>query len=602
MLDEPAFLGVARSATGRRWVGPGAAVERVGLAIAQAADLPEIVGRVLALRGVAPPEAGDYLAPRLRDLMPDPSRLAGMDAAAERLARAARGGERVAVFGDYDVDGAASAALLGDWLAPFGIEATLYIPDRLSEGYGPNTPAMDRLGGAHDLVLCVDCGTVSHGPVAAAAAAGADVLVIDHHLAGETLPEAATAVVNPNRHDCAAGLGQLCAAGVVFLLLVAANRILRAEGRAVPDLMEALDLVAVATVADMAPLTGLNRAFVRQGLSVLAGRRRPGLAALADVAGLRAPPTSSDLGFAIGPRINAGGRVGEASLGVRLLTARDAETATGIAARLDALNAERRQIEAGVLAVAMAEAEARLDRGRAPSLAWAAGQGWHAGVVGIVASRLKERFGCPAVVIGLDGEEGKGSGRSVPGVDLGSAVAALASEGVLLAGGGHAMAAGLSVSAAAVEPAMAALEARLAAAASSAGLGGTGAAAGPEALAVDGALAPGGATTDLVCLLERAGPFGQANPAPRLGFAAVRAEGVRVSDRGHASFRLRGAGSAGARLDAIAFGAGESGLAELLLARAATGAPLHLAGRLVLDDWGGRRRAKLRLDDAADPA
>ncbi|MEM6422024.1 MAG: DHH family phosphoesterase, partial [Pseudomonadota bacterium] len=300
MLDRQAFLGVVHSATARRWVGPDAGIERMGLAIAQAADVPEIVGRILAARDVAPEDAADYLAPTLRGLMPDPSSLADMDAAADRLAHAALNGERVAIFGDYDVDGASAAAMLFDWLASFGIEARLHIPDRMTEGYGPNIPAMQRLGAEHDLVICVDCGTMAHEPVAAARAAGADVIIADHHLPGETLPDA-LAVVNPNRVDCPSGLGQLCAAGVVFLILVAANRVLRAGGKTGPDLLSALDLVAVATVADVAPLTGLNRAFVRQGLCVMAGRQRPGLAALADVAGLRAPPRSSDLGFVLGP-------------------------------------------------------------------------------------------------------------------------------------------------------------------------------------------------------------------------------------------------------------------------------------------------------------
>ncbi len=447
---EP-FLGVARSATGRRWVGPAAEVERLGLAIAQGLGLPEIVGRVLAARGVLPETAEAFLNPTLRALMPDPSVLAGMDAAAGRLARAAAGAERIAVFGDYDVDGAASVALIRAWLAMLGRDSTPYVPDRIDEGYGPNVPAMRALARDHDLILCVDCGTLSHEPVAAARALGADVIIADHHLAGETLPDA-TAVVNPNRHDDDSGLGQLCAAGVVFLLLVAANRELRRQGwfrqRTEPDLMALLDLVAVATVADVAPLTGLNRALVRQGLGVLARRGRPGLAALADVAGLSAPPTSWDLGFALGPRINAGGRVGEAGLGERLLTTACPHEAAAIAESLDRLNRERREIEAAVLEAAIAQVEAR---DPAAPMVWAAGEGWHPGVVGIVAGRLKDRFNRPAVVIGLEGGEGKGSGRSVPGVDIGSAVAALARDGALLKGGGHLMAAGLKVAADALD-------------------------------------------------------------------------------------------------------------------------------------------------------
>ncbi|MEL6266908.1 MAG: DHH family phosphoesterase [Pseudomonadota bacterium] len=435
MLDRPAFLNIVRSAAGRRWVGPDAGVERLGRAIAQEAGVGEVVGRVLAARGVLPEAAEDYLAPTLRALMPDPSVLADMDLAAERLARAVRGAERVAIFGDYDVDGAASAAMLAEWLAALGLEATIHIPDRVAEGYGPNVPAMARLGGAHDLVVCVDCGTVAHEALAAATAAGAEVIVADHHLAGERLPEV-TAVVNPNRADCPSGLGHLCAAGVTFLMLVAANRLLRGE-RAVPDLMPALDLAAVATVADVAPLTGLNRAFVRQGLSILGRRGRPGLAALADAAGLKAPPRSTDLAFVLGPRLNAGGRVGDAGLAVRLLRAGCPREAATLAAEVEAMNAARRRIEAEVTEAAIAQAEVRLAaRPGGAALAWAAGEGWHPGVVGIVASRLRERFDCPAVVVAVNGADARGSGRSVPGIDLGSAVAALARTGQLAQGGG----------------------------------------------------------------------------------------------------------------------------------------------------------------------
>jgi single-stranded-DNA-specific exonuclease len=588
MLDARAFLGVVRSATGRRWVGPEPAVERLGLAIAQSAALPEIVGRVLAARGVAPEEAQGYLAPTLRALMPDPSGLADMDAAAERLADAVARGERIALFGDYDVDGGCSVALLLDWLAALGLGATAYIPHRVEEGYGPNAPAMRALAAEHSLIVCLDCGSASPGPIAAARAEGADVLVIDHHLADGPLAEA-TAMVNPNRADCPSGQGALCAAGVAFLLLVAANRALRRRGafraRPEPDLRARLDLVALATVADVAPLTGLNRAFVRQGLAVLAGRARPGLAALGDIAGLTAPPSARDLGFALGPRINAGGRIGEADLGLRLLAATCPHEAAALAERLDALNRERREVEAAVLEAAAAQIEAR---DPAAPLVWAAGEGWHPGVVGIVAGRLKERFNRPAVVIGLDGAEGKGSGRSVAGIDLGAPVAALAREGLLLKGGGHRMAAGLTVAKAGLEAAMEALSARLA----RQGAG----ALGPEDLAIDGALAPGGATVELVQALEAAGPFGQASPAPRLAFAAVRPRGVSPVGRGHLRLRLAGPGGT---VEAIAFRAGDTALGALLAEAGAAEAPLHVAGRLEIDDWGGRRRAKLRVEDAA---
>jgi single-stranded-DNA-specific exonuclease len=376
---------------------------------------------------------------------------------------------------------------------------------------------------------------------------------------------------------------------------VATNRELRRQGwfgqRAEPDLRTLLDLVAVATVADVAPLVGLNRALVRQGVGVMARRLRPGLAALADVAGLRAPPTSRDLGFALGPRINAGGRVGKADLGQKLLTTTDPHEAAALAEKLNQLNRERQEIEAVVLEAAIEQVEA--GDPTAP-MVWAAGEGWHPGVVGIVASRLKDRFNRPAVVIGLDGDEGKGSGRSVPGVDLGSAVAALAREGVLLKGGGHVMAAGLTVAAASLEAAMAALGTRLAA--QGAGQ------AGPSDLRLDGALAPSGATIDLVEQLEAAGPFGQANPAPRLAFGSVQVQGVRIVGNGHCQLRLIGSGGAaggGPQLAAIAFRAADNGLAALFEAAASSRTPLHLAGRLEIDDWGGRRKPKLRIEDAS---
>ena len=468
-----------------------------------------------------------------------------------------------------------------------GLGATPYIPDRIDEGYGPNEPAMTALGRAHDLVICVDCGTLSHGPVAAARAAGADVVIVDHHLPGETLPDAIC--VNPNRTDDRAGMGYLCAAGVVFLLLVAANRVLRARTGfpgAEPDLMAMLDLVAVATVADVAPMVGLNRALVRQGLAVLARRQRAGLVALADVARLTAPPTARDLGWAFGPRINAGGRIGAADLGARLLSTRDPHEAAALAEQLDTLNAERRAIESVVLDRAMEQAEAR---GAEGGLVWAAGEGWHPGVVGIVASRLKERFNRPAVVIGLDGPEGKGSGRSVAGIDLGSSVGTLAREGLVLKGGGHRMAAGLTLTAEQIEPAMARLDALLTEQGA--------ASVGPADLELLGTLAPGGATPELIEQLESAGPFGPSNPAPRLAFAAVIPSGVRAVGNGHAQARFQGAGGAVA---AIAFGARDNGLAELLEACAAAKRPLHVAGRLEIDDWGGRK-AKLRLEDLAEP-
>lgn len=584
-MQEPSiFLGVERSITGRRWVGPGPDVDRAALQIEQLAGLSGMVARLLADKGIPADEAEQYLAPKLRDLMPDPSALADMDRAAARLVDAVRKRQRIAVFGDYDVDGAASVALLTDWLRQIGLTATSYIPDRIDEGYGPNVPAMTELGQAHDLVICVDCGTLSHAPISAARKAGADVIVVDHHLPGPELPDAI--VVNPNRGDDGSGMGHLCAAGVVFMLLVAVNRLLRGTSK-VPDLMTLLDLVAVATVADVAPMTGLNRAFVQSGLGILARRERPGLVALADVSGLNAPPTSRDLGFALGPRINAGGRIGAADLGARLLSTSDPNEAAALAEKLDTLNRERREIEAAVQDAATAQIEAQ---GEIGALVWAAGDGWHPGVVGIVASRLKERFNRPAVVIGLDGNEGKGSGRSITGVDLGSSVAALTQRGLLLKGGGHAMAAGLTVASDKVDEAMQALSNLLARQGADR--------AGPKDLRVLGALSPNGATPELVEQLDAAGPFGPANAAPRIAFSNVTPSGVRIVGNGHCQARF-GKGS-GTSVGSITFGATDSGLAEFFEAAASRRQPVHVAGRLEIDDWGGRRKAKLRVEDAAE--
>lgn len=576
----PAFLGVAASLTGRRWIGPSPAEERLAEALAQG-GLALPLARVLARRGVTPEAAAAFLSPALRDLLPDPRSLRDMERAAARLLAALRRRERIAIFADYDVDGAASAALLIDWLRAFGREATLYIPDRIEEGYGPNAPAMATLAREHRLILCVDCGTLSHEAIAAAR--GADVVVLDHHLAGETLPPA-LAVVNPNRQDEERTLSHLCAAAVVFLMLVEANRQLRAGGEQGPDLMALLDLVALATVADVAPLIGVNRALVRQGLRVMAARGRPGLAALADVARLDGPPSAHALGYALGPRVNAGGRIGRADLGARLLATADPAEAERLARELDALNSARREVEAAVRDAALAQA---LARGAEGPLVWAAGEGWHPGVVGIVAARLKEATGRPAVVIGVSGEEGKGSGRSVAGVDLGAAVQRLAAEGLILRGGGHPMAAGITVARAGIERAMERLGELLA----RAGAGGT----GPRELRIDGLIAPDAATEALVGALEAAGPFGAGAPAPRFALAA---QPIRFARRvGERHLRLSLGQEGGPGLEAIAFGAFDGPLGPALEGH--DGARFHLAGRLEVSAWGGRPRAELRIEDAA---
>ncbi|RLJ59332.1 exonuclease RecJ [Litoreibacter meonggei] len=575
-----AFLGVENSLTGRRWVGLSVEQERQAETMAQQTELPRPLCATLARLGVPVEEAEGYLAPALRDLLPDPSMLKDMDTAADRLAVAVRNHEKIAVFADYDVDGGSSAALLICWLREMGLPATLYIPDRIDEGYGPNAPAMAGLAADHDLILCVDCGTLSHD--ALAAAIGADVIVLDHHLGGETLPPA-LAVVNPNRQDEDGTLAHLCAAGVVFLLLVAVNRVMRGE-RDVPNLMAMLDLVALATVADVAPLVGVNRALVRQGLKVMAARQRVGLRVLSDVARMDTAPTSYHLGFLLGPRINAGGRIGAPDLGARLLSTDQEHEAQALAERLDTLNTERREIEAAVREAALLQAE---ERGLDAPLVWAAGEGWHPGVVGIVAARLKEASNRPAVVIGLEGDEGKGSARSVTGIDLGAQIQKLAAEGLLIKGGGHKMAAGLTVARDKLEPAMARLTEMMEK--QGAGL------LGPSDLRLDGIIMSGAASVELIELIEQAGPFGAGAAGPRFVFPDQRILFTKPVGEGHLKISFGEGGPE--KMDAIAFGAFNSDLGPTLEAHA--GRRFHLAGRVEINSWQGRRSAQLRLEDAA---
>ncbi|WP_270727292.1 single-stranded-DNA-specific exonuclease RecJ [Shimia sp. Alg240-R146] len=575
------FLDVSESLTGRRWVGPAVETTRAAEQIAQDTNLPPALCAVLARRGITPQEAPSFLDPKLVDLLPDPHSIKDMDTAAARFLQAVKSKQRIAVFADYDVDGGTSAALLITWLRAMNLTATLYVPDRIDEGYGPNEAAMAALAKDHDLIICVDCGTLSHGPIAAAK--GADVVVLDHHLGGETLPDC-VAVVNPNRQDESGDLAHLCAASVVFLMLVEANRQMRSDGAQGPDLMSMLDLVALGTVADVAPLIGVNRALVRQGLKVMALRNRPGVVALSDVSRMDSAPNTYHLGFLLGPRVNAGGRIGKADLGARLLSTDDEQEARAIADQLDHLNTERRDIEAAVRAAALAQAE---ERGLDAPLVWAAGEGWHPGVVGIVASRLKENTNRPAIVIGLDGDEGKGSGRSISGVDLGASIQKLAAEGLLLKGGGHKMAAGLTVARDQLEPAMARLSELLAK---------QGAAdAGPADLKLDGLLMPGAATVDLIQDIEKAGPFGVGAPAPRFAFPDVE---IRFAKRvGDSHLKISFGDGFGTRLDAISFGAFDTELGTTLESHG--GARFHLAGRLEINTWGGRQSVQLRLEDAA---
>ncbi|GJD38150.1 single-stranded-DNA-specific exonuclease RecJ [Methylobacterium bullatum] len=567
------------------------AAQAYAATMVQAHGLPDLLARVLASRGIRPDEAAAYLEPRLRDLMPDPSRLVDMEAAAERLARAVEAGERVAVFGDYDVDGAASAALMAGYLRALGLTVDIHIPDRITEGYGPNVAAVTALAeGGATLLVCVDCGTSGHEPLAAAGGLGLAVIVLDHHGAPEMLPPV-EALVNPNRLDDVSGLGHLCAAGVVFLTLVALNRRLRRGGREdLPDLAEALDLVALATVADVVPLTGLNRAFVVQGLKVMRGRGRIGLAALFDAASLSEPPESWHLGYLLGPRINAGGRIGHAGLGAALLTSGDPAEATRIATELDLLNRERQGIEAQ----AVLEAEAEMDRALtlAPDtpILVTASASWHPGVVGLVAARLKERFGRPAFAFALrpDGTA-TGSGRSVAGVDLGHAVREAVDAGLLVKGGGHAMAAGATLPSHDPTHLRDFLAAALAAAVSEA--------RAVEALLVDGTVNAGGATAEVVRLVRRAGPFGAGAPEPVFALPYHRLVDAGIVGNGHVRARFRSRD--GQAIGTIAFRSAQGPLGQALLG--GIGQEFHVAGTLAIDTWRGGERVQLRVGDLATP-
>jgi single-stranded-DNA-specific exonuclease len=595
-VARPAFLGVERSLTGRRWAAR-LSDERIALAIGQRHGLPDAICRLLAAREVDLEGVPDFLEPTLRRFLPDPLHLKDMDAAVARLVRAVQLGERIVVFGDYDVDGATSSALLLRFFRAIGGDIGLYIPDRRREGYGPNAPALLKLReeGA-SVAITVDCGVTAYEPLAEAKRAGLDVIVIDHHQAEIMLPDA-VAVVDPNRLDDASPHKQLAAVGVAFLLAVGVNRALRQAGwygtaRPEPDLRQWLDLVALGTVADVVPLVGVNRALVRQGLVVMAQRRNPGLAALADVARLREPPGAYHLGFMLGPRVNAGGRVGQADLGARLLASDDPGEIGALAVRLDEFNAQRRAIEREVLEQAIARIEGLYgpERKGLPSVLVVESEGWHIGVVGIVASRLVERYGRPAFVIGMDGETGKGSGRSVKGVDLGAAVIAARQAGLLVNGGGHAMAAGLTVARPALAEVAKFLDERIAPQ--------LGVAPPVRELGIDAALAPAAATQELVGMIERAGPFGAGNALPRFALTGVRVDFARPVGESHVSCTLvdqrRG------RLQAIAFRASQTALGPALLDPAKP--VLHVAGALRLEHHNGNDSVRLHVDDAAAAA
>lgn len=586
-LTADAFLGVERSLTGRRWqAAPGD--PRLAMTLAQRLGIPEVVGRALAARGIGLDDAELFLAPTLKHLLPDPFHLKDMDRAAERLARAVMGGETIGIFGDYDVDGATSSALLRVFLQSVDADVRVHIPDRITEGYGPNAPALLRLQSEGvGVVVTVDCGTTAYAPLATAAEAGLDVIVVDHHEAEPELPRC-YALVNPNRLDESSPHGHLAAVGVTFLVAVAVNRVLKQQGwyqnRQAPDLLQWLDIVALGTVCDVVPLKGVNRALVTQGLKVMARRANVGLSALADVAGVKERPDAYHLGYVLGPRVNAGGRVGEAELGTRLLASDNPAEAAEIAKLLDGYNKDRQEIEAAVLQQAMEQVEGHADDGL--PLVLAAAEDWHPGVIGIVAGRLKERYNRPACVIALDGAEGKGSGRSVPGLDLGAAIIAARQAGVLKAGGGHAMAAGFTVLREKLDEFRAFLAERLQAQLTGELV---------PILELDGALDCAGCTTDLIDTLKQLGPFGAGNPEPRFAVTNARIIKADVVGNGHVRVILKGANNSS--LKAIAFRAADSDMGQALMT--SRGEAFHLAGTLRADTWQGSTSVQLVIEDAA---
>lgn len=578
-----AVLNVRRSILGQPWHWRGLAAE--GLAP------DDLVTQLLLARGCPREELDAHRTPSIRGFMPDPSIFRDMDRAAQRLADAIERQEKVVLFGDYDVDGATSAALLILLLRDLGLEAGAYIPDRLMEGYGPSGEALVKLRSeGADLIVTVDCGAQAFEALEMARQAGVDVIVVDHHKCASELPHA-HALVNPNRLDEAEGAahGHLAAVGVAWLLGAALVRVLRARGffstRAEPRLLDLLDIVALGTVADVAQLRGLNRAFVAQGLKVMAQRRNLGLNALVQASRLKRAPACSDLGFALGPRINAGGRVGKSDLGVRLLTTRDPAEAQAIAEELDLLNEDRRAIEAEVQRAAEELSHRQANR----AVAVISGKGWHPGVIGIVAGRLKEKLGRPTIVIAVDeAGMGKGSGRSIAGVDLGAAILAAKDAGILIAGGGHAMAAGVTIAEADIDAFADFLEQRLSERVTQA--------IGERALLLDAVLAPGGINPELVEAMEAGGPYGMGWPAPRVAAGPVRVIKADVVGNGHV--RAIVAGDDGRSLKVVAFRQADSELGQAILS-----APKHrklwIAGRAKIDDWGSRPAAELHIDDAA---
>jgi single-stranded-DNA-specific exonuclease len=586
------FLDVVRSVSGRRWVAR-LQDERLAAAISQRHELPEILGRVMAARGVTLDNAEAFLNPTLRSLMPQPSVLRDMEKGARRIADAIIERTKIGIITDYDVDGVSSGAIFKLFLNCVGSDATIHIPDRLTDGYGPSEHAVKTLKQQHcELLLTLDCGVLAHDPLVHAAKLGLTTIIVDHHAAGEILPEA-YAVINPNRQDDSSGFGYLCAAGVVMILVATINKMLRGSSyytadRPEPNMLQWLELVALATVCDVVPLKGLNRAYVTQGLKIMVRRENLGLAQLSDMARLKRSPDVYALGFILGPRLNAAGRIGHADMALELLTTKDKGRANQLAQELELLNRQRQAIELSVVDGATLQAEAALGLQHQSSVIVVANEGWHPGVVGLAASRLKDRYQLPSFVLANNPKTGlsSGSGRSIMGVDIGAAVRAAYEAGIIVKGGGHAMAAGLTVEIAKLAAFRDFLGETLASSVSG---------VAENLLPIDGALSATGATLDLIELLEQAGPYGSAHPSPMFAFPAHRV--VYADPVGSDHIRCTLAAPDGTRIKAIAFRAMGTELGELLLSERKL--PLHIAGRLNIDEWGAKRVPSIQIEDVA---
>lgn len=595
--ERDALLGITNSAKGFAWQDRlDDAGRNLGLALSQVAGVPEILGRVMAARGATLDDVNEWLNPSLKDLMPDPNTMQQMDVGAKRLAAAIKAGQKVAIFGDYDVDGAVSSALVKLFLVHHGLIPEIYIPDRIFEGYGPNPDAINQLidNGA-ELIVTVDCGTVSHDSLEVATKRNIDVMVVDHHLAGETLPDV-TCVINPNRQDDLSGLGHLCAGGVVFMLLVATKRVLSQEGyykdgQTPPDLMSYLDLVALSTICDVVPLKGLNRAFVNKGLQVMHKRQNVGLRALADAAGLTTAPTPYHLGFLLGPRINAGGRIGSSELGAKLLSTDDELEAAKSAQLLDKLNGERKEMERVTLEEATVRVGVEIDENPDISMIFTGSKDWHKGLVGLVASRLTEKFRRPSCVLSIDEKSGTATGslRSIAGVDIGRTVQKALKKGLIVKGGGHAMAAGLTLELDRYDDVVAFFNETLEVAVTEK--------RSTMGLEIDGALTANGVTPNFMDQLERAGPFGSENPQPRFVFPAHRVKFSKVVGEVHIKCTIEASDQS--RISGIAFRAVDSEMGKLLLDR--TGGALHIVGQLRRNYWNGRETIEMTIEDVAKP-